>query len=251
MKRPHELTLNFNLAAVRPPATSRGGLCRPTSSTTSAPTHVVPRDARCSTKAHRRGRGARRLRHDCREGICGILRAGGQRRAARPGSAPPPASCTCASSRTATPSPSSPGAPGPSRSARTCRGPGPSTASSRPAATSRSTPARARTPTPSRAPKADADAAMDAAPASAAGPAWPPAPTPRPCSSPAPRSASRPAAPGPARALRPRAAMVAQMDAEGFGGCTNHRRVRSRLPQGDHVISQLNADLRKSMARGH
>ena len=46
---------------------------------------------------------------DCREGICGIVQPGGQRRAARARSRhAPSASCTCAGSRTATRSPIEP-----------------------------------------------------------------------------------------------------------------------------------------------
>ena len=49
------------------------------------------------------------------------------------------------------------------------------------------------------------------------------------------------------------AAMVGQHDLEGFGGCTNIGECAAACPKEIplDVISQLNADLRKSMARGH
>ena len=64
---------------------------------------------------HKR-RGARSsFDHDCREGICGACNLVINGRPHGPGSAPPPASCTCAASRTATASPSSRCGPRPSR----------------------------------------------------------------------------------------------------------------------------------------
>ena len=73
------------------------------------------------------------------KGICGVVRARGQRRGPRARSrARPSASCTCASSGTATRSPSSRGAPRRFPSSRTWSWTAaPSTASSRPAATCR------------------------------------------------------------------------------------------------------------------
>jgi len=49
------------------------------------------------------------------------------------------------------------------------------------------------------------------------------------------------------------ASMVAQHDAEGFGGCTNIGECAAACPKEIplDVISQLNKDLRKAMAHGH
>jgi hypothetical protein len=63
--------------------------------------------------------GAHRLRHDCREGICGMCGCVVNGRPTAPKRAPPCASCTCAISTTATPSSSNPSGPGPSRWSRT------------------------------------------------------------------------------------------------------------------------------------
>ena len=58
------------------------------------------------------------------------------------------------------------------------------------------------------------------------------------------------AAAGPARALqRACAAMVAQMDAEGFGGCTNHGECEAACPKGITVdfIARMNRDFIKAL----
>ena len=63
--------------------------------------------------------------------------------------------------------------------------------------------------------------------------------------------APRAAAAGPARAPRPRArSMVAQMDAEGFGTCTNHGECEAACPKGIRVefIARMNADYVKASA---
>ncbi len=68
------------------------------------PGHVVPRDARRRQRAaDRQGEEPIAFDHDCREGICGIVRHDDQRRRARPDARHRrPASSTCAASRTAT-----------------------------------------------------------------------------------------------------------------------------------------------------
>ena len=89
-------------------------------------------------------------------------------------------------------------------------------------------------------------------PASAAARASPPARTPPRCCSPPRRSPTwaccRRASPS-GTAARPR--MVAQMDAEGFGGCTNTGECTAVCPKGIPLdtISRLNADLLKAAAR--
>ena len=66
--------------------------------------------------------------------------------------------------------------------------------------------------------------------------------------------APRPPAAGPARALDARRSrMVEQMDAEGFGSCTNHGECEAACPKGISVrfIAQMNADyLRARLRRG-
>ena len=91
-------------------------------------------------------------------------------------------------------------------------------------------------------------------PASAAAPAWRPAPTPRRCSSWAPRSRSSRscprASPNGTTASRN---MVAQMDAEGFGTCTNHGECEAACPKAIRVefIARMNADfLRSALTAG-
>ena len=99
-------------------------------------------------------------------------------------------------------------------------------------------------------------------PASAAAPAWPPARTPRRCSSRRPRSRTsaccRRASPSAGQRVRQ---MVAQMDAEGFGNCTNHGECEAACPKEisaryiarmnrDYIAASLRGDLREAGAEG-
>ena len=139
----HKEPLEFEYVAPRAArATSSGGRCRAMNITlkvwrqagpdaagalrdlrrarTSAPTC---RSSRCSTSSTSgsmpSGEEPIAFDHDCREGICGIVRADDQRPGrTAPSAAPRRASCTCASSPTATRSPSSRGAPPRSRSCK-------------------------------------------------------------------------------------------------------------------------------------
>ncbi len=90
-------------------------------------------------------------------------------------------------------------------------------------------------------------------PASAAAPASPPARTPRPCSSPRPRSRTsascRRASPSATTAC---ASMVARMDAEGFGNCTNHGECEAVCPKeiSSTFIARMNRDFLKATLMG-
>ena len=76
------------------------------------PGHVVPGDARRAQRAaDPRRRGAGRVRPRLPRGHLRHVRPDDQRRGARPAARPPPASCTCARSPTATRSTSSRGGP--------------------------------------------------------------------------------------------------------------------------------------------
>ena len=94
-------------------------------------------------------------------------------------------------------------------------------------------------------PKDDADARSTPPPASAAAPASPPARTARRRSSPPPRSPTSACCPQgqPERDSRAKA-MVEQMDAEGFGGCTNTGECTAVCPKGISLdtIAQMNRD---------
>ena len=193
--------------------------------------------------------------HDCREGICGMcgLMINGEAHGPRGHHHLPAAHAVLQGRRRR--SPSSRGAPTPSRSSRTWSSTAaPSTGSSRPAATSRSTPAPPPRRTPSRCPRTTRTAPSTWPPASAAAPASRPAPTARPRCSSAPRSPTsascRRASPSATPAW---STWSPQHDHEGFGGCTNIGECTAACPKEIplDVISQLNKDLRTAMRHGH
>ena len=184
------------------------------------------------------------------------VRPGDQRRAARPARPPPPASCTCARSPTATTITIEPWrsaafpvlkdlvvdrrafdriiAAGRLRLGHHRRGP-----------------RRARRP---RCPRTTPTVPSTRPPASAAAPAWRPARTGRPRCSSAPRSPTSASCPRARPSADSRVVdMVAQHDAEGFGGCTNIGQCTAACPKEIpiDVISQLNRDLRTAIRKGH
>ena len=200
-----------------------------------SPGHVVPGDARRRQRAaHREGRGPHRLRPRLPRGDLRHLRHGHQRRAPRP--APghhrlPAPHAQLQGRRHA--SPSSPGARPPSPCSRTSSWTAaPSTASSPPAGSSPCPRAARPTATPSPCPRRTPTWPWTPPPASAAGPAWPPARTPPPCCSPRPRSRTSASCPRASpSATSACSSMVAQMDAEGFGSCTNHFECEAACPK--------------------
>ena len=185
--------------------------------------------------------------HDCREGICGTCALMINGVAARPaqGHHDLPAPHAALQGRRHA-----------DRSSRGARGrfrwcatwswtAARSTGSSRPAATSRVAPAARRTPTRSRSPRTIADAAMDAAACIGCGA----------CVAACPNAsaiavhrgqggAPRPAAAGQAERRGARLRWCAQMDAEGFGGCTNFGECQEACPKEISVetIALLNRD---------
>ena len=217
--------------------------------------HVLPRDARRRQRgAGAEGRGPDRLRPRLPRGHLRHLRLRHQRPGPRPAGAddrlPAPhaellrrrrAHARALAGRVLS------GRQGPRRGPRRR-----STASSPPAASSPPRSAALRTATRSRSARRTPTSPWTPRPASAAAPAWPPAPTPRRCSSPRPRSPTsrfcRRASPsGRTRARR----MVAQMDAEGFGTCTNHGECEAACPKGIRMqfIGMMNADFTKAVGR--
>jgi ferredoxin len=231
--------MNLTLHVWRQNGPGARGASRPTRSTTSA-RHVLPRDARRGQRAaHREGRGAHRLRPRLPRGHLRHVLAGDQRRAARPAARhhhlpAPHAQLQRRRRRSIEPWRAKP----PSRCSRTCGRPRRLRPHHRrPAATSR---AHGGRPTPTPCPsQGDADARHgrrrlhrlrrlrrglpqrlgDALRRRQGLP-------PRPCC----RRASPSAPP---RALN----MVAQMDAEGFGACTNHGECEAACPK--EIIADL------------
>ena len=188
------------------------------------------------------GEHADRVRSRLSRGHLRLVRADDQRRRPRAGARHRhlPAA-HAALSRTATRSRSSRGGRARFRSSGTWSSTGPrSTGSSRPAASSRSTPAARGWQTPSRSPRTRSTGRWTPRSASAAARAWRRAPTGRPRSSPRPRSRTsaccRRASPsGERRAL----GMVAQMDVEGFGGCTLFGECQEACPEADRNRDDL------------
>ena len=195
------------------------------------------------------GRGADRLRPRLPRGHLRHLRLvinGVAPRAAR--RAPPPASSTCGSFKDGDDDHDRAVARrAPSRSSRTWSSTAaPSTASS-PAGGFICGPhrQRARTATPSRSPRRTPSWRWTPPPASAAAPAWPPARTPRPCCSSRPRSRTSACCPqGQPERDAACSTMVAPMDAEGFGNCTNHDECEAACPKeiSLDLIARMNRD---------
>jgi succinate dehydrogenase / fumarate reductase iron-sulfur subunit len=193
------------------------------------------RSSRCSTcstssSSPRRAKEPVAFDHDCREGICGTcgLVINGVPHGPR-ARAPPPASCTCAVQgrrRDLV----EPWRAGRSRSSRTCGRPRAfdriiagrrlHLGEHRRAPDANAIPVPKETPTrDGRRPCIGCGACVAACPNASA------------MLFTAPRSRTSPAAPGPARARARVKAMVAQMDAEGFGNCTNHGECEAACPK--------------------
>jgi succinate dehydrogenase / fumarate reductase iron-sulfur subunit len=171
--------------------------------------------------------------HDCREGICGTCGVVINGRAHGPRSRPRPVSSTCAASRTATLTIE----PWRARAFPVVKDLVVDRSAFDRIIAGRRLHLRADRRAPDGntipVPKENSDLAMDAAACIGCGACVAACPTPRPCSSPRRKVvAPRDAAAGPARAPHRVLAMVAQMDAEGFGTCTNHGSAR-RSAQGD------------------
>ena len=224
LRRPHDQPHPRGLAskARKPSRPSRKEIWRATRSRTSAPRCRSSRCSTWSTRAHRRGRGAHRLRLRLPRGHLRHVRPVINGKAHGPEGAHTFASCTCAASSDGEVITIEPWRAARFRSSRTSSSTAaPSTASSGrrlhlgphrdgPRRQRRCRWRRRRRPGHGRRRLV-----------SAAGPAWPPAPTPRPCCSSAPRSRTSASCPRVSRSGRRVVLMVDQHDAEGFGGCTN------------------------------
>ncbi len=186
--------------------------------------------------------------HDCREGICGIVRIPDQRRGARrtPRHHGLPALDALLQGRRFA-------------DARTVARARPfpccaiwpwivprSTASFRPAASSPRRPAARRTPMRFWCPRKPRNAPLTPPPASAAARAWLPAPMPRPCSLPPRRSLISTRCRRDSRsAISAPLDMVAAMSEEVFGSCTNHGECEAVCPKKIPIefIGRMNRDL--------